>query len=245
MGFGKRLKAVMDRHRITQKEVAERAHMSQAAVSQILRELRKPTIDTAERLVDAARVQWGEVYSEQRMLLSAQDATILREMLPALRESVPLLERILANDATQKQVAAPPIEPPPPRRRRRKTAEEAPRGSEIRDSAPIHHEVHPVANGLVPEWALRLGATRPYTVHTDAMIGAGILEKAVIYVRPSVDLASADGQVIVCTLNRSTYLKRLDLRGGRKVLENANPRYAEITVTDDDDFSMIGVVVGF
>jgi SOS-response transcriptional repressor LexA len=234
MAVGKRLKALMERRGVTQKEVAQRTGMSAGAVNLIVNEKRKPEYDTVERMLGAIGATFGELNNEQRMLLSAHDAAILHDAVPALRECVPLLERILTNDAKQKELGTPVIEPRPPRRRK---------PDPTRDGTAFVHEVQVVPNGEIPEWAYRLGARRAYRVLTDAMIGAGILEGAEIYVRISVDRNAADGQIIVCTLNGSTYLKRLDVRGGQTVLESANTHYPKLTVTDEDDFSMIGIVV--
>jgi SOS-response transcriptional repressor LexA len=252
MDIGARLKLAMDRRGVTQKEVAQTLRMQPADVSRILRGMRKPSFAIVERMAGAIGVTWGELFNEPQILLSPADAAVLRDGVAALRdglpplgECLPVLARIVENDASQKEIAARPVEPPPSRRRRgRKAAQPSrlPGKTEIRDSAPIHHEVELIPNAPIPQWGVRVGVRRVYRVLTDSMIGAGILEGSEIYVRTTRNEDAADGKIIVCTLNRSTYLKRLDLRGGGRSLESANPRYSAITVADGETFVMIGIV---
>jgi transcriptional regulator with XRE-family HTH domain len=235
MGVGQRLKRAMERRGVTQVEVAERTGMGAKDISNILREKRMPKFDTVERIVAAIDVRWGELFDEPNALLPDEDAAIFEDAVPAL-------ERLLKNDKAQKALLTRPRERRPPRPRRRRKAglsEEL----DFRDGTPIH-EVEPIPDGRIPEWAIRLGANgRPYRVRTDSMTGVGLRPDAEIYVQHTIYTDGADDQIVICKLNGSTFLKRLDLRGGQKVLLSENPAYSELTVRDRDRFEMVGIVV--
>ncbi len=51
--FAKKLKEELKRKKITQKELAKRAHLSEAYVSQILKGKRTPTITVAKRIAES------------------------------------------------------------------------------------------------------------------------------------------------------------------------------------------------
>jgi phage repressor protein C with HTH and peptisase S24 domain len=76
----------------------------------------------------------------------------------------------------------------------------------------------------------------------DSMIEAGILDGDLLYVRPVRGLRDAAGKVVVCSVGDATYVKQLEIKAGRIRLLSRNAAFAPIDV--DDDFELIGVVVG-
>jgi SOS-response transcriptional repressor LexA len=231
--------------KLTQKEVAKRSGLEQATVSDIVNDRSHPRFDTVERMVKAIGTTFGELFDEPRIQLSAEDAELGRTFAA-------VLDRLLQNDAAQKTVAQTGTSIPARRRRTRKTSSgSGPTTSsttiELRDASNAMrnqgHEVENLPNEIIPEWHYRMSARRAYRVLTDSMIGIGILQGAVVYVRPTIDVAAADGEIIICMLNGTLYLKRLDLRGRTKSLESANPRYPALLVTDSDTFALAGIVV--
>jgi transcriptional regulator with XRE-family HTH domain len=221
MTIGQRLRLAIARSGLTQKEVARRAGLNQITVSDVLNDRRRPSFETVERMVIAIGATFGKIFDEPRVALSAEDAILIRDFRD-------LLNRLLAEDATPTK---PKTQPRSTRARRPKRVEG-------------NHEVRNLPDEPIPEWHYRMGARRAFAVLTDTMIGAGILEGSVIYVRPTIDLKTADGRIILCALNGTWYLKRLHVRARRKVLESENPRHPTLVVTDDDDFRLIGIVVG-
>ena len=77
----------------------------------------------------------------------------------------------------------------------------------------------------IPRQERMLGARLVFRAIGPSMADAGIAEGDLVYVRPTRDLRSAEGSLVVCRVGSSEYLKQLELRGG-------------------DDFVLIGVVVG-
>jgi len=216
----------MERADLTQKEVARRSGLDVGAVSAIVNDKQLPTLKTLGRMVTAIGTTYGELFDEPRIQLSYEDAELSRRFRA-------FLDRLIENDAAQKPVTDPsdPVEPGPDR---------------IRDAGPASqshsHEIEDLPNEPIPEWHYRMGARRAFRVLSDCMMGDGILKGAIIYVRPTIDVGAADGQIIVCILNRIWYLKRLDLRSQQKTLDNAHPRYPTLVVGDRDDFKMVGIV---
>ncbi len=248
MTIGQRLRREMARAGLTQKEVARRAGLQKATVSDVVNDRSHPTFDTVARMVVAIGTTFGELFDEPRIQFSYEDAEDVRNFHG-------LLQRLLENDSAQKAVAQTHVSVRAPRQRRHArsstataaTHSIAPSVSRIRDAPPPrrieNNEVENLPNEIIPEPYYRDGARRAFRVLTDAMIGDGILQGAVIYTRSTLDLAAADGEVIMCLLNGTLYLKRLDLRGRQKTLVSANPRYPVLYVEDGDEFTLLGVVV--
>ncbi len=79
----------------------------------------------------------------------------------------------------------------------------------------------------------------------DSMIEAGIRAGDLLFVVPTrTNGAGQSGRIVFFRLNRFTHVKRVVVEQGRILLLSANPRYSEIGVTDDDDFEVLGVVIG-
>lgn len=215
MHIGQRLGRALQRAGKSQREVADRARIQESTVSNIITgKSRSPTFRNVEKIVDAAGITWGELFDEPQMRLSEIDARNAREF----RE---VLDRLLANDAKQKQL----------QRGHLTLLRDAPVG--------VFDEVQELPDQQIPELYQRVHANRAYRVLTDAM---GILEESLIFARATQDAGAADGETVVCRLNNKLYLRRLDQRGGRTTLEAANPRYAPIRIEPRDHFSLVAVV---
>ncbi|HEV7922192.1 MAG TPA: S24 family peptidase [Thermoanaerobaculia bacterium] len=233
MTIGERLRRALRRTALSQRDIATRAGLEEATVSDLLNgKTQRPYHDTVERVRAAIGVTYSELYDEPRLLLSHADSELAHSFHS-------FLGRLLANDAAQKELTGREESAPLAGVRRRD------RAAFIRESEGEvgPHEVEDLPNEPIPEVYVRLNARRAFRVATDTMIEAGIMEGSVLFVRPTVDVAAADGEIIVCRLNGRRHLKRLDLRGSEKVLRSANPRYDPIHIDEKHDrFAMIGVV---
>jgi hypothetical protein len=79
----------------------------------------------------------------------------------------------------------------------------------------------------------------------DSMIDAGIRAGDLLFVVPTRKKAAAlSGRIVFCRLAGLMHLKRLVVEQGRTLLLCANPRYRESVVEDDDDFAVLGIVIG-
>jgi len=219
MTIGQRLRRAIVNAGLTQREVAARAGLEQASISDILNDHTSPRFVTVERIIAAIGITFGELFDEPRIYLSEKD-------VKTLSMATELNQRLLANDAAQKAL-----------RRTPHVVRDAPAATDPAD------EVLSLPAEQIPETYFRQGARRAFRVTTDAMIGAGILEGDVVYVRPTVDLANAGGEIVLCRLNGALKVKRLDARGRWVTLASANPRYSDLVITEADSFTLVGVVV--
>ncbi len=74
----------------------------------------------------------------------------------------------------------------------------------------------------------------------DSMIDAGVDEGDILVIDRS--LTAKDGDMAVCFVDGEFTLKYLKFSGDALTLVPANPRYPKISITDDVDFRMWGVV---
>lgn len=218
MKIGERLRRALERAGKSQREVAERARLEEATVSKVLSgKTPSPFFSTVEKIVRAAGLTWSEVFEEPQMRLSGGDVRTATEFQG-------VLTRILDNDAKQKRMER-----------------GGRRASVVRDApSRAYDEVEELPDEEIPEEFQRVHANRAYRVLSDTM---GILENSILYARASQDVDAADGATVICRLNGKLYLRQLDRRGGRTILEAANRRYAAIHIGQKSDrFALVAVV---
>lgn len=216
MKIGQRLGRALQRAGKSQREVADRAKLEEATVSNIITgKTGSPFFATVEKILRAAGITWGELFDEPQMRLSETDARVAREF----RE---VLDRVLDNDARQKRIGRGQI-------------------SVIRDApGGEYDDVEELPDEEIPEEYQRVHANRVYRVLTDAM---QILPGSLLFARATQNEDAADGETVVCRLGGTLYLRRLDRRSGRTILEATNPRYSPIRVDRKNDrFLLVAVV---
>ena len=97
----------------------------------------------------------------------------------------------------------------------------------------------------IPAHYAGLGAKHVFKAEGDSMIGIGITDRDILFVRPEIDPRAASGKVVVCRVAGSEYVKILRINRGRIHLVSANERYEPRVVDEEvDNFELIGVVVG-
>jgi SOS-response transcriptional repressor LexA len=87
------------------------------------------------------------------------------------------------------------------------------------------------------------GARLAYEAAGDSMIGAGIADRDLLFVKPTRSPREAAGRVVVCRIDAAEYVKVFDVRGGRIRLLSRNERYPPIDVAENQ-FELVGIVVG-
>jgi SOS-response transcriptional repressor LexA len=100
------------------------------------------------------------------------------------------------------------------------------------------------ANREIPRAFASLGARLIYEAAGDSMIEAAIADRDLLFVKPTNSIREASRKVVVCRLGADEYVKHLDVRDGHIRLLSRNERHGPIEVRDDDDFELIGIVVG-
>ena len=100
------------------------------------------------------------------------------------------------------------------------------------------------ANREIPRAFAAAGARLIYEAAGDSMIGAAIADRDLLFVKPTTGIREASRKVVICRLGANEYVKHLDVRNGHIRLLSRNERHGPIEVSDDDDFELIGIVVG-
>jgi transcriptional regulator with XRE-family HTH domain len=116
--------------------------------------------------------------------------------------------------------------------------------------ATVHRRERPEPNAVsagaveIPRtYALR-GARLVYEAVGDSMIGAGIADRDVLFVKPTRSMREASGRLAVCRVDGADFVKLLDLRAGRIHLLSRNDRTPPLELTEDSArFELIGIVV--
>ncbi len=97
----------------------------------------------------------------------------------------------------------------------------------------------------IPRAYANRGARLVYEASGDSMIGAGIADRDVLFVKPLRSTREAAGRVVVCRVDGAEYVKVLDVRGERIRLLSRNERYPPVEVSDvSQRFELVGVVIG-
>lgn len=100
------------------------------------------------------------------------------------------------------------------------------------------------ANREIPRAFAAAGARLIYEASGDSMIGAAIANRDLLFVKPTTNIREAARKIIVCRLGADEYVKHLDVRNGHLRLLSRNERHGPIEVGANDDFELIGIVVG-
>lgn len=96
----------------------------------------------------------------------------------------------------------------------------------------------------IPRTYAARGARLVYEAAGDSMIGAGIADRDLLYVKPTRNVREASGRVVVCRLGDSEHVRVLDVRSGRIRLLSRSDRDAPLEIDDNTSFELIGIVVG-
>lgn len=102
----------------------------------------------------------------------------------------------------------------------------------------------PVAAADIPRSFSIRGARLEYEAAGDSMIGAGIADRDVLFVKPTHSIREASGRVVVCRLDGTEYVRLLEVQGARIRLLSRNDQHPAIEIIESNDFELIGIVVG-
>lgn len=79
-------------------------------------------------------------------------------------------------------------------------------------------------------------------VKGDSMINAGIFEEDIVIVMPNKN--ASNGEIIIALIGEEATVKRFEVSGDKTFLIPENNIYQPIEVTNREDFSIVGKVVG-
>ena len=235
--IGARLQELLHELNLTQARAAELAGLDRSAINDIIRD-NNPQISVRKlkQILDGLGVTMGRFFKEPSLELTESDAALAHDFHG-------LLARQLATDATLKERRH--REPAKGlRQRKRRAPHKVSRGLASGGPRETYPDVHHLPDETIPPDYYKRGARLAYEVDGDSMIGDGIMHGAVLYVRPTVDVAALDGKIAICKLKGSDYVKRIDTRSGQILLHSSNLKYDPIPVDEDaDDFRLIGEVI--
>lgn len=95
----------------------------------------------------------------------------------------------------------------------------------------------------IPRIYVSRGARLVYEALGDSMIGAGIADRDLLFVKPARSLRDANGRIVVCRVGNAEHVRVLDVRAGRTRLLSRNDRYPPLEV-GQETVELIGIVVG-
>ena len=103
----------------------------------------------------------------------------------------------------------------------------------------------PASTTEIPHAFKFRGARLVYEASGDAMLGAGIADRDLLFVKPTRSTREAAGRVVICRVDAAEYVRLLDVRAGVLRLLSRNDRFPPIEVVDEPArFELIGIVVG-
>lgn len=102
----------------------------------------------------------------------------------------------------------------------------------------------PAGGVEVPRAYAVRGARLVYEASGDSMIGAGIADRDLLFVKPTKSTREAAGRVVVCRVDNGVFARVLDVRAGRIRLLSRNERHPSMDVDAASQFELIGIVVG-
>jgi SOS-response transcriptional repressor LexA len=195
-----RLREAVDASGINRKTIARRANMSASKLSRLLRHQTQASIYDVETIL--------EIIGRTMPSLFAADREIdVRDALRALTEYVDHNEAV--RRSTLRHAA--------PKRPRSRTAR--PFLAAATPNAVLIDDGRPLPRKRIPDELWNRMARYAARVVGDSMIDAGIQDGDTVYFREhSSSNRPPRGKIIVCRVNTSVYVKRLDIDGEEKCL---------------------------
>jgi SOS-response transcriptional repressor LexA len=237
MTLGKRIRAAIDAKGLKDFWVADGANITTTTLSNIIR---GATADPSVGVVAAIADVLGESVDA---LLGRRGHPLLSHEQETLRSAVTIIsDRVLQPAGDD----APTVTPLP--RRRRKRSATVPVGDvAATPNRVIFTNVEEMKRYPIPaELRERRGVKRVFRVQGDSMIGAGIQDGDILYVRTDVSRQAAIDEVVVCRHEDSECVKTLRVAAnGIVTLESANPKYKPVVLTPEqaNRLTVYGVVV--
>jgi SOS-response transcriptional repressor LexA len=101
----------------------------------------------------------------------------------------------------------------------------------------------PAGLAEIPRAFAARGARLVYEASGDSMLGAGIADRDLLYVKPSRSTREANGRIVICRVDGAEYVRVLDVRAGRTRLLSRGDREPAMEVAEDE-LELIGIVIG-
>lgn len=231
MDLATRLRTAIDALGQTQSWVAARANLPEETISRIVtRNSKNPQVGTLLKLAPVLGVTVGWLVGEKSAPLTEFESRTLAEAIQILRSR-------LSGNALDPRSApnAVPVAKSPAATRQQKHGGALENWPDLL-TLPVRE--------IPSEYAAR-GATWICRAVGDSMIGSGILSGDRLYVRAVDDLRQAIGDIAVCRVSGTLFVKRLEIAENQIWLASANDAYETMRIDETaDDFAVLGVVIG-
>ena len=209
---------------INRKTIARRVDMSEGQLSRFLRHLvKKPNIHVVEAILDAIGRSMESLFASDREI-------DVRQALRALTEYV---DRNETKRPATTRVA--------PKRRRPRTAQ--PFLAAATPNAVLVDEGRKLRRTRIPNELWHRNAQYAARVVGDSMIDAGINDGDTVFFRENTSNRAPRGKIIVCRVNTSVYVKRLEIEGDERRLVSENTAYPPLIIQPGDEVELYGIVV--
>lgn len=243
MDISSRLRELLEQRGLTQTRVAEMADVPFETVSRIIRGATKnPGVLTLAKIAHALGVTVGWLLGEKGFEFTPQRRANLWHAIEQVQELL-----------TATQPETPELEPPnasavtlgrkPPQRVTRHGRATPVSATDWRESFGDRREEREVD---IPEQFVRRRANLVFRAEGESMLGEHIADGDLLYVVEEPDPLQARGRIVVCVVDGSPYVKRLDLSDGKIRLVSANERFPPMVFDEDEvEWSLVGIVVGW
>ncbi|MEA2336582.1 MAG: polymerase [Thermoanaerobaculia bacterium] len=231
MDFRARLRQAIDATGKEDKTIAADAGIAKETLSRILNGVNQdPGFETMKRLAAATNVTVGWLAGDEPFSLA--DGSQLAEIIDYLSAKLrPASARPEPNAVPVTGASGDQLLPPIP--------DEA-----MPAQATPGAEQDPNAVPAGPSGSAASDRHKqPYQAVGDSMIDAAIIEGDVLYLRKAHNRQDAEGEIIVCSVDGSIYVKRFFYRNRRPELRSENRIYGPMIIDPSQRFEIIGVVI--
>lgn len=241
MDLPSRIRDLLERRRMTQSDLARLTGLTTETINRILRRSTDaPRAETVDKIAHALGVTSASLRGETLPPLDPDLRTLLQEAIEGIQH---VLDSTLPETRILERSNVTPVKLGPKtsvaaQRRAHVNEVSASDWRDIFDNRIEDEEVD------IPEVAARRGATLVFRAAGDSMIGEAINDRDLLFVREEADPRHAHGRVVVCVVNGSAYVKRLEFAGSNIKLVSANERNAPMVFHEDSvDWHLVGVVI--
>jgi SOS-response transcriptional repressor LexA len=241
--FARRLRELLEEHRLSQARLADLAGLPSETVNRIVRgTTQNPQLDTLIKIARAFDMTVGTLLGEKGFEFSPERRAELRRFVTWGEE---LLKETQPDDDTlqRSNASAVTLGRKPPQRAPRRGRATPVSATDWRESFGDRREEREVD---IPEQFADRGANLVFRADGESMIGDHIAHGDLLYVREEPDPRNARGLIVVCVVSGSPYVKRLELGAGKIRLVSANDRFAPMVFDEESvDWNLVGIVVGW
>lgn len=243
MDIALRLRDLLDQRRLSQSALAERAGLPPETVNRIVNGVTKnPGVYTLLKMAVALDVTLGWLVGEKGFEFSADKRGELRRAITFLDELLKATEPD-APELQSPNVSAVALGRRAPLRSPQRGKVTPVSASHWRESFGDRREEREV---LIPQQFSDAGATLVFRAEGESMVGEHIDHGDLLYVREEPDPRHARAKIVVCVVNGSPYVKRLEFAARKIRLVSANERFPPMVFDEESvDWSLVGIVIGW